>query len=110
MPRTIRKRQLRNKKSRKQRGGDYTDEQKKKIEEIQKTINDSIEKLLIELGDSELPKDTEKSNPNLRSVASKTMSYFKRNAPISPAEEVVNAANEVNIINNKQNDSSNARQ
>ena len=53
MPRTIRKRQLRNKKSRKQRGGNYTDAQKKKIEEIQKTINDSIEKLLIELGKPE---------------------------------------------------------
>ena len=53
MPRTIRKRQLRNKKSRKQRGGNYTDAQKREIEKIQEKINASIKELLTALGNPE---------------------------------------------------------
>lgn len=45
MPRTIRKRQLRNKKSRKQRGGANT-EQIAQIKEIHKKIDDSIKELV----------------------------------------------------------------
>jgi hypothetical protein len=52
MPRTIRKRQLRNKKSRKQRGG-LDQNQINKIKSIQTTISDSIKELLSVLGESD---------------------------------------------------------
>ena len=57
MPRTIRKRQLRNKKSRKQRGG-VDQAQIDKIKKIQKQIDDSIKELLSVLGESDPKKDT----------------------------------------------------
>ena len=50
MPRTIRKRQLRNKKSRKQRGGELT-EQQKKIKNIKVIIDANIDELIKLLGD-----------------------------------------------------------
>ena len=65
MPRTIRKRQLRNKKSRKQRGA-ADQAQIDKIKKIQKQIDDSIKELLSVLGESDPKKDTvidEVTNP-----------------------------------------------
>jgi len=56
MPRTIRKRQMRNKKSRKQRGGELT-EQQKDIKKIQETINKNIEELIKLLDKPETPKN-----------------------------------------------------
>lgn len=53
MPRTIRKRQLRNKKSRKQRGG-LDQDQINKIKSIQTTINENINKLVELLGNNVL--------------------------------------------------------
>ena len=53
MPRTIRKRQLRNKKSRKQRGG-LDQNQINQIKSIQTTINENINKLVELLGNNVL--------------------------------------------------------
>jgi hypothetical protein len=52
MPRTIRKRQLRNKKSRKQRGGELT-EQQDKIKKIGIEIDKNIQALIALLGEHE---------------------------------------------------------
>lgn len=81
MPRTIRKRQLRNKKSRKQRGGGgVNEEQIAQIKSIQTTINENINKLVELLGNNVLDEsvnlpiktkpiaESEHANPNLVAI------------------------------------------
>ena len=85
MPRTIRKRQLRNKKSRKQRGGNYTDAQKREIEKIQEKINASIKELLTALGNPE-------PQPSVFN--------FSGNSKVSPENNENNENNDNNDNNN----------
>ena len=88
MPRTIRKRQLRNKKSRKQRGGYDTE----KIKKIQTIINDNINELLKELGEPEI-------QINSQNTKASFMSNFTRKAKVFPTTDTNSTSNTTNQDN-----------
>ena len=105
MPRTIRKRQLRNKKSRKQRGGANT-EQIAQIKEIHKKIDDSINELVAFLENNVLDESVNlqiKTKTNAESQQKKNNSVAIDNNTDATTNKTTDATTEKNTDNTNDN-------